>query len=322
MASARDIVRVLDSCAWIHLIENDTDTLGKVIELAQLGALTIGVPDVVRQEVRPSAELVGGQTKHWKSRIGELRRCARILTEVQRHGVFDGSVAQVRDFETLLEEMLAAINAYKGDPFRDEVVRFLASKTPIAIPTPKVIHAQVVDHAIRRRKPFGEKNSVADALILFSVCHWATKHPDVDVHFYTLNKDDFADGGDNRKPHADLQHLFSPATNVVYHGGLGDLHKHVAGLRPYDFYPEPDPDVCPMCGEPVPIENLSCAACGTSHDEVIDEDGYTLTSYRDGYLVDIAGAGRLSCGHCGRKTFHVELASMCSYHAYTQSKDD
>jgi hypothetical protein len=75
-----------------------------------------------------------------------------------------------------------------------------------------------------------------------------------------------------------------------------------------------------MCHASVPIEELSCNACGTSYDDLIDEDGYTLTPYRGGYLVDTGE--RLKCSNCGRKTFHVELADLCSYHQHMMSKDD
>jgi hypothetical protein len=320
MPSPPKVLIVFDSSVWIDLIEFHPDTLDKVIRLAQLGVLHLGVPTVVRQEVPPSTEVIAAQKKSWTKRIEELRRCAALLTEEQRDGVMDGSLKSVRNFELGLDDMLEAIKAYKGDPYRDRVIRLFNSNVPVSIPCPKAVNDQVLGWAIQKKKPFGEKNSVADALILFSVCRWATKNPVSEVHFYTLNTKDFSDPTDRRQPHPDIRHLFSPTTNLAFHGDVADLHKHVAGLDPSDFYPEPKPGSCLVCHASVPIEELSCNACGTSYDAWIDEDSYTLTPYREGYLVD-AGE-RLQCSNCGRKTFNVELADVCSYHQHMMSKDD
>jgi hypothetical protein len=92
-------------------------------------------------------------------------------------------------------------------------------------------------------------------------------------------------------------------------------------MEPSDFYPDPGPEACSVCHSPVPIEDLSCISCGASYDEIIDEDNYTLTPFREGYLVDVGGE-RIQCDSCGRKTFHAELASVCSYHEHMMSKND
>lgn len=244
MGSRPKVLIVFDSCIWIHLIEFLPDVVVKIIELAKLDALKLGVPTIVRQEVPPSTEVMAAQKKSWTKRIEELRTCAAILTDEQRDGVVSGTLKSVQNFERTLDDMLEAIKAYKGDPYRDRVIRLFNSEVPVVIPCPKLVNEQVLEWGLKKKKPFGEKNSTADALILFSVSHWAKRNPSVQVRFYTHNIKDFSDPNDKRAPHPDIRHLFSPATNMTYHSDLGDLHKDVAGMDPSDFYPDPGPEFC------------------------------------------------------------------------------
>jgi ribosomal protein L37E len=161
---------------------------------------------------------------------------------------------------------------------------------------------------------------MADALILFSIHHWAQRNKGLEVHFYTFNTKDFSEPTNKNAPHDDIKQFFAPASNVSYHSNLGTLLSSISGLDPIDFYPEPAAGRCARCNERVPIETLNCNSCGETFADHIDEDSYTLTPYRDGHLVD-AGE-RLQCGRCGRKTFHVELATLCSYCDHAMSKDD
>lgn len=138
-----DVVSVFDSCVWINLIESHHEVLDKIISLAMLDATKLGVPAIVRSEVLPSTELLDGLKRSWKSRIGEVRRCAHLLTVAQRDRVFDvitaspgsrGRLPKFQDFSKSLDAMLEAIKSYAGDPYRDEVLHFFDSKTAIKIP--------------------------------------------------------------------------------------------------------------------------------------------------------------------------------------------
>lgn len=178
-----------------------------------------------------------------------------------------------------------------------------------------------MQHGLGKKKPFGEKNSTADAMLLFSVAHWAQKRPRTEVHFYTLNHKDFSDPDHKELPHSDIAQFFAPSTNLFYHHGLQHLMQSIQPLRVYDFYPEHEGHGCGMCDGPVPIEEISCDACGEEYSALLGEEDYTLKNYRGGYLIDVSGE-RISCSACQRKTFRVELAGFCSYHHHVMSNDD
>lgn len=320
MALSGDL-HVFDSCVWIELIEHRPEALGKIIEFAQVGAIKLGAPDVVVSEIPPNKDVVDGQKKRWSRSIEELRKCARLLhdAEVARFFARPGE-APVQNFNEALNAMLDAIKAYRGDSNRDWVIQILNSRLPVRIPAPKALNETVVNWGLQKKKPFGTKNSTADTMLLFSLHRWAQRNTQAEVHFYTFNIRDFSAPDNKRLPHPDIEQFFAPATNLQYHTTLEHFHAGIKGLDPSDFYPEPDFDRCAMCDGPVPIEDIYCDACGAPYESWIDEDGYTLKAYRSGYLVD--ADGRLSCGECGRRTFQVELASLCSYHQHVVAKDD
>lgn len=321
MAPPKKKVIVFDTCVWIELIDSQPTVVDKLIKLASLGVITIGVPDTVRRELRPSGEVAAGQKKNWESRIGELRRCAELLTANQRIEFIGGTTKSPQNFERTLDDMLRAILAYKGNPYRDRVLRLFDSKAVVSIPYRKVLNDKILKFALEKKRPFGERNGAADAQLLFSVSHWASRNSNTEVQFYTFNKRDFSDPTNSNLPHADITHLFSPATNITFHGQLTELHKHIAGLDPVDFEPESSPDECGICSQQVPIETMYCKSCGYMYDDSVAFENYRIKAHRGGYLID-EGAERLSCKSCKRMTFEVEFASFCSYHENNMSNDD
>ncbi|MBL6756536.1 MAG: hypothetical protein ISQ11_09020, partial [Planctomycetes bacterium] len=177
-------LHVLDSSIWIDLIDRHPDLLYKVVDLANLSVLQIGVPGTVHLEMtRNAPERLAARKRDWHARIGELIRFAEMLRRTEDPFGPDGPPS--RSYVSALEAMRGSIDDFEGDPHHGMVTDLLRSKHVTAISEPKAIHAQVVEYGISKKKPYGGKNSTADATILFATARWAARHPDRDVFFHT-----------------------------------------------------------------------------------------------------------------------------------------
>lgn len=319
----REMVHVLDTCVWIELIEKEPSILHDLVDLVHHSAITLAVTPTLRAELRPHDEdAINRQKKNWRSRVGELEQ---FVEQMSKHDELFGPDPNVAlQFMPIAERLRKLIDGYIGDPSRDLVRNLLESPGVLLINETKDLHELVVQQGTSKKKPFGGKNSTADALIFFAVHRWACRNPKRQVCFHTLNFRDFSAENDQTKPHIDLSGYFSPRTSLYYSYGLGPLISLVKSLDVYDYYPRMVGG-CVICGEATPIENISCMGCGERPYDAPDDEYYTLTPRGDGYLVDVLndhdGNWRIFCHNCGRKTFHVERARLCSYHQYTSDKD-
>jgi hypothetical protein len=81
-----------------------------------------------------------------------------------------------------------------ADAFREQLVQLLQGAQGTIEPLPDVAHGEVVDRALRRRKPFaGSGAGYRDALIWETILAFARSTDDL-VVFITNNKKDFTDG--------------------------------------------------------------------------------------------------------------------------------
>ena len=313
---------VLDTCVWINCLEEHRGLLWNLIRLGQLGLVDFAVPSLVADEFRAG---LGKQTRSLKADCEAGLKSLRRYVEVYEPGPFgDQTLVQAVD------RLERAVKAGPGDPLEGWVHRVFESTEVTPIPWLKSNYLLVGKLASHGLKPFDEKGKgVGDARILSSVCTFASKNPESEVHFTTLNKADFSHPDEANRPHPDLTGLFHPESNIHYRYGirpLVDLVEARKGDGSWDAAEEAeveaqwDDSLCSRCHGPVLIEQMTCLACGENHWGGSDHEYYELTPRGDGYLVDLSGS-RVSCGECGRKTFDVELESVCSYCQHVCAKD-
>lgn len=324
MADPLTTLHVVDSSVWIALADEHPKILYNLCELVELSAIRIGVPGPVHSEiVVAQPEWLASRKKAWQSRIGELEKFSELLARTE--DPLSESPKPSVEYRRMLRSMRESVEKFDGDPHRKMVSDLLTSRNVVRIPVTGDIFKKVVEQGLRKRKPFSTKNSVADAVILFSVIRWAERHPEENVCFHTLNTKDFSSPESKKSPHPHIAECFEPNSRLSYSANLSSLAGLVRGLDPADLYPR-NAHGCSVCDSPVLIDSISCKNCGAWPADAPDHEEFKLRPFREGYLVDVLGFDdegyRLSCDECGRKTFDIELSDLCSYHEHVTREWD
>lgn len=291
------------------------------------GLLRLGLPHHVKREVTGAGarESFHRRKKSWLSRIGELQS---FLKTVGR--TMPAQTAQqtnnLSDCESALTRLRDLVNQHVSDPDTDYIARVFASPHVVNIPFSPRLYKQIVEMGLESRKPFGGKNSTSDATILLSIVLWARSRKRQKIVFHTLNKEDFSDPDDRSRPHSDLSTFFAPHTNISYSEGMRGITAIAESLDAKKNLGSPIVwGHCLLCDEPTGFESISCISCHGAPKYWPDEESYALTPRGEGYLIDSldmhGGWSRAECEQCHKKTFEVELESLCGYHRHVMSRD-
>lgn len=214
----------LDTSVWLDLVGNadNEPLLGALEHLVRDSVVELLVPQIVRDEFDRNKERVikesGRSLSHALRRAkvavwtyGEARKrskAAEVLQDIDHrlNGSLDVTEASMRRAEALLKR-----SGWQGD--QEAAMRAASVR------------------ALEKRAPFhAGKNSFADAVILELYAQAASK-PGRSV-FVTHNVKDFSlQGGDQRKPHADIASLFSRIKSRYFIKLIDALR----ALRPHEF---------------------------------------------------------------------------------------
>lgn len=314
MTRKQTSVHVLDSSILIELVhdENKENLLTDLIEALDNGVIQLVMPEVVRNECSGFDKAQKRKKSNWSARVCELKKFSQLL---QNKTVRNDLIECANRFQT-------AINSYDREAAWTIFEKIKNHNSTLHISANRTAKDMALKYALEKKAPFHRnKNSVADAVLLFSTYYWS-KRRRRRVIFHTLNVRDFS-GHDNRKPHPDLQSFFGVDSVLEYSVGIDRLAKELESCISWPSELTFEEGECDICGQPVLISDISCLVCGELPDSIPDNEDYSLTRRGNGYLVDVGfddpygfGPSRLKCSHCGRKTFHVELENLCAYHSY------
>lgn len=322
----RPPVHVFDSSVWIGLCDQPI-LLRSICSYATRGRIAVGVPQQVEHEVLgPAAkESFKRRRKGWLSRVGELEMFLELLSRVTTPSQPSPSSNASVDCKAALTELRWRIGNCHIDPDAAYISSVFASPHVVRIESPPAIYKEVVELGLSDRKPFGNKNSTADAIILLSLVRWAKNRRGRRIVFHTTNFKDFSDPNHRDQPHPDLAKFFAPNTSITYSEGYAKLRGIVDDLDGEDLGGPPAWGRCLVCDEQTEIESISCAACGSLPSHWPEGEPYELTRRGGGYLVDAwddnGDRWRATCDNCGKKTFDIELGSLCSYHQHMADSD-
>ena len=210
---------VLDTCVWIELGVRLPGVLEKITALVDQARVQILLPQIVIDE--------WDRLKHSKV-VAPLRQsiCDRIKKAKELGQYLGPSDAQ--QLSTLIDRL------HQNGGIQDTwpVQRIRGIEDLFYHPSTRVLFVtdgariQAAEIALAKKPPFGEKNSMADALIMLSVLDYVGRNNLSGCLFVTTNTRDFASPSDRRRIHEDLEELFR-ALGVRFFANVGEAVNNI-----------------------------------------------------------------------------------------------
>lgn len=213
----------LDTNTWIYLA-NGTEPvklLRYIEEQLESQNITLLVPALVLEE--------WNRNKHSTVKEGVLQQFKKVSNDLDQFLKLLGEGA--RGFENFLEQgsSHARLKSIK-DNLRDYrsdlegavtenvwlIDKILSHKNAIEIPIEAQIYVKAGEAAIKRKAPVVNKNSYADAIIIFSLLDYLKNHSISRALFVTYNTSDFCQNTKDKKLHADLKEDFTQARCLFF----------------------------------------------------------------------------------------------------------
>lgn len=205
----------LDTCTWIYLA-NGTEPvklLDFILEESDKGNIAIIVPKIVIEEWEKNKidTVEKGAIKHFKQVIEELKRISKLLGKKGERPKFSFLNDENEYFEEVIEKIKSKREDVKA-AIQDNISKIdeiFRNPSTIIIEIEDKIRLLAGQHAIEKKAPFKEKNSFADALILFSFIDFVTQNNIEGASFVTYNTEDFCEKSGRKKYlHPDLEPYF------------------------------------------------------------------------------------------------------------------
>ncbi len=193
---------IIDTCIWINLCDRFKlrEFPGKITDLVEQDKVKLIVPQTVIDEWdKHKAEIV---PKLQESIRGHIRNAKDLSDYLE----LEDDAKQVKDILNKLHSQQTSIESLTQQNI-DTVEALFNHPSTIKLPITEKEILQAVDFALEDKAPFRGKNSMADALILFSFINHVAEVGLTDCIFISSNTTDFS-SKDNRKIHDDLKEIF------------------------------------------------------------------------------------------------------------------
>ena len=191
---------VIDTCVWIDLCKNFTDVGDKICELIEQEKVRLILPQIVVDEwnrhkdskvIDPKQSAISNQIKQARKISHHLR--GREAEEFKR--ILDKFRERRDEVESLILQDVSAVENLFNHP------------STIKPPITENVKSQAVEFALAKKAPFGNKNSMADALILFSSISYVKGDSLTNCIFVSSNTRDFS-SPNTPQIHEDLKDMF------------------------------------------------------------------------------------------------------------------
>ncbi|MEY3499389.1 MAG: hypothetical protein RL308_1058 [Bacteroidota bacterium] len=216
----------LDTNTWIYLA-NGTEPvrlLNYISEEVDNGNITILVPQTVAEEweIHKDKTVRQGTIKHFKDITNAMEVISKLLGDRAEKNVFnflldakeDKAYFQdfINNFKKKEQEIAEAISE------NIKLIDSLFKKKSTVINIKDEIYVKSGKFALEKKAPFGQKNSFADALILFSFLDYVKVNAINNSMFISYNTKDFCEKNEHNKPflHKDLENEFKQVNSQYY----------------------------------------------------------------------------------------------------------
>jgi hypothetical protein len=191
---------IIDTCVWVDLCKKFPEICGKLTHLIESKKVRLILPKIIVEEwnrqkqkiMEESDQSVHGMIKNAKalSRYMDPKDAEKYKEIIDR---FQDNMEQV--------ESIAQLGIRN-------IEELLCHSSTILLNTSDASKLQAVDFALEKKAPFGNKNSIADALIVFIALEYIAKEGLNDCIFISSNIHDFSSSSNQIEIHEDLKELF------------------------------------------------------------------------------------------------------------------
>lgn len=214
---------IFDTCIWLDLLKNPFDKIPeKILYLIENEKAKIIISPIIIEEWQKNKQKIEEESK--KSVAGKEKNAKELADYLP---------------PDLKDEFLNFLR-YLPDGWRENRISTQLQTIEQIIYHPlslvaEITHAakmQAVDFALAKKAPFHKKNSMADALILFSVVEYVNNENLTNSIFISANKEDFSSNTSNTSAeiHEDLKDLLNKV-GIKYYINIGqainEIEKHL-----------------------------------------------------------------------------------------------
>jgi len=195
---------LIDTCVWIDLAKDhhQHQFLRTLDALMQEGKVAVMVPPLVLEEfARNKGNIVNVNRQSLSS---ALKRAKDLLDQ---HGQGDGKAGALEQLN-YVDQRLPRLGDLTGiAAFVEQILRKAQT-----IPITDAVKLRALDRGLKRKAPYGKKNSTADAILIEAFAEVVHGKGTTGHHFgfVTHNKNDFSQPeGDQRQAHRDFEDIFT-----------------------------------------------------------------------------------------------------------------
>lgn len=214
---------IIDTCVWMDLAKDHPSVLQTLRRLVEQKKAVLIVTETVIEEWQRKTPTV---IQNWSQPISSATNNVEKLFDLLRKflpdmiGEFPNIIDKVREMSSLVKPVVNDQIALIESLFNYE--------TTICLEIALEAKLRAVDFALTNKKPFSKsKNSMADALILFTALHYASEHRLENCLFVSSNSSDF---GKSEQIHEDLKDLFDSCGMRYFSNGGKAINEIEAGL--------------------------------------------------------------------------------------------
>jgi excisionase family DNA binding protein len=202
---------IIDTCVWFSLCWKDSEELlEKIAGLVEQKKVKLILPLVIINEWgRQKLKIPKNRDQYIRKGIDS----AVILAQYLDPGVVE-----------TFKEILSSISKIVEDDVskRIERVDYLFDyKTTIVLPITDSAKLQAADFALAKKAPFGDKNSMTDAMIIFCATEYVKREGLTNCIFVSSNTGDFSVKSGSDELHTDLKELFE-GIGIRYFINIGE----------------------------------------------------------------------------------------------------
>ncbi len=175
---------IVDTCVWFDLAVSEFSLVAKLARLIAADKVTIVLPELIRNE-----------WNHCKKKIVE--QITRGITDARRSAITLTTLLDETDLTEISDRISSvdpvSMGADIGTQRIQAIEKILDSDSTIWVPASSQTNASAIAHALQKKAPFRQRNSMADALIFLSAVEWVNANKPERSVFVTHNTKDFSD---------------------------------------------------------------------------------------------------------------------------------
>ena len=217
---------IIDTCVWIELGTKEPNVRAKIAMLIDQGKAQLLVPQIVIDEWdrHKQTKVIDWLRQSFRSQVENAKGIIQYLDP--------GDAETVRQILRAFQDRGGIIDTLTLERVKNIEDLFCHPST-IILPVTDSAKLQAADLALAKRAPFRNKNSMADALIMFCALDYVRQNNLSNCLFVSRNTADFASPSDDGQLHEDLEKLFNNSgirffTNIGK--AVNEIEEHLVSL--------------------------------------------------------------------------------------------